>query len=95
MKKRFTIAISVTLTIVTMTFVSYKSYINQNSMNQQLLDENVEALTAGETPTITCGSREHKGKCWRKGNELKFCGEHSYYKCFATGNFADSCTHPC
>lgn len=60
-----------------------------------ILDENLEALTDGEGGTVICGSRENKGPCWRQGTSLKFCGEYSYYACFATGDPKDNCTEPC
>ncbi|MBE6256716.1 MAG: hypothetical protein E7103_02005 [Prevotella sp.] len=56
--------------------------------------ENIEALSQDDGFTIICGSRKTKGKCWRRGSDLKYKGEYSYYECVFTGAMIDFCTQP-
>ena len=71
-----------------------KNLTSSNSSLSGLMLENVEALTTPEV-VITCNKRGTYGKCWRKGSEMKFCGEYTYYECEFTGYQQDYCTHPC
>lgn len=58
--------------------------------------DNIEALSNSEGVEISCGSMEHKGKCWRENYfNLRFCGEYSYYECEFTGMQAFYCYQPC
>ena len=78
------------------TYQGYKVY--NKPVESTLFMQNVEALARGEDgegAIIICGTREHKGNCWRRGNELKFCGGYSYYECQMTGYQSDNCTEPC
>lgn len=56
--------------------------------------ENIEALSQNEGFTIVCGRRSTKGNCWKRGFDLKFKGEYSYYECYFTGMMADYCSQP-
>ncbi len=67
-------------------YKTYSIYNRESSNAELLLTENIEALTRGES---SYGSK------YKKGNDLKFCKEHSYYQCVYTGNPKDHCTHPC
>ena len=67
----------------------------KNIANDSFTLENVEALSDPDAGVvITCGSG-HSGKCFRKGYDLKFCGEYSYYECTYTGYTFDYCWKPC
>ena len=74
---------------------AFKTYQPKAAISTLILDENVEALTGGDVPTITCGKSNTKGHCWKKGIDLKYCKEYSYYGCYATGVKTDYCTEPC
>lgn len=52
--------------------VSSKSFQSRASIASAILDDNIEVLTNGQDATIVCGSRKHKGACWRNGYNLKF-----------------------
>lgn len=61
-----------------------------------LMLENVEALSYDQPEVvITCGKRGNYGPCWREGDEMKFCGEYTYYQCSFTGYTRDNCPYPC
>lgn len=74
-----------------------KKVMADDSQLSGLMLENVEALSQKDNQgvVITCGKRGHYGPCWRKGTEMKYCGEYTYYECVFTGYMSDSCYHPC
>lgn len=95
MRKK-TIMSAFAIAIVAMTaFAGYKTMSHQSTAADLMLDENVEALTQEEEPTILCGGREHKGRCWEREGDVIECQGIVFYQCRATGNPADFCWHPC
>ena len=47
-----------------------------------------------EGVVITCSSGI-TGRCFRKGCDMRYCGEYTYYQCEFSGYKRDYCTHPC
>ena len=93
MKKKLLIAATCLLIGCVSTICSRLTKLS--SAESSLTLENVEALAGGDTDvTIVCSSG-HDGKCFRKGMDLKFCHENSYYECKYTGYTFDYCKNPC
>lgn len=96
MKKYLMSFVCAIVVIASVSLVSLFQFDSEELAVDNLLLENVEALTRGEIGevVVTC-SRGSSGQCFTKGWDLKFCGEYSYYACVYTGYTRDSCIAPC
>lgn len=54
MRKKIFLSVSALVVVALTAFTSYKTQSSQSTMADLMLDENIEALTAGETGKETC-----------------------------------------
>lgn len=96
MKKYLMSFVCAIITIASVSLVSLIQFNSEKLAVDNLLLENVEALTRGEIGevVVTCSSGS-SGQCFTRTLNLKFCGEYSYYACVYTGYTRDSCIIPC
>lgn len=96
MKKYFMSFVCAVITIACVSFALLVQFNSGKLVVDNLLLENVEALTRGEIGevVVTC-SKGSSGQCFTRSLDLKLCGEYSYYACVYTGYTRDNCTIPC
>ena len=84
----------VAFALMTSAGVMSRTYVDSNEKLSELVMENIEVLAKEEGVVITCSSGI-TGRCFRKGCDVKYCGEYTYYQCEFSGYQRDYCTHPC
>lgn len=94
MKKNFIRTVVCTVVFCAVGVAAY--FGMPKEQDNELLLANVEALTGSiENIDVVCSGNGHTGKCYRKGTDMKYCGEYTYYQCEFTGYLFDECYHPC